>query len=401
MDRRFIALAAALACAACASTPEAARIDDAAREHMAAANVTGLGIAIVEGGEVRLARAYGHADAARGLELSPDSIMHAASLTKPAFAYMVLQLADEGLLDLDQPIAELLPRPLPTYARYADLADDERWRLLTPRMLLSHTSGLPNWRRFTESGRIQFFYQPGAHYNYSGEGLQILQLTLEQGLGLDVAAEMQRRVFDRFGMTQTSMIWRDAFAPLAAIGHDADGAPAPPLRFDRPMAAGSMSTSLADYARFVAGILRGDGLSEGAHAEMLRTQINIDSVRQFPAPPPNLDTDWRTSAWEAIGLGYGLGWGVYEGSRGRAFFKEGNDDGWSHVTLAFAEDQAALVLMSNSNNAQGVFAYLIEDLAGEACLPWFWMGYTPHDRPQFAPPSALADAPPPCTPLRP
>lgn len=402
MNKPLLAALAAFACAGCVS-PRALgdqSIDRIVRREMAASEATGLGVAVIEGGAIQFIEAYGLADASASTPLTPDSVMHAASLTKPVFAYMVLQLSDEGALDLDRPVAELLPRPLPDYPRYVALAGDDRWTRITPRMLLSHTSGLPNWRWFTESSQVQFFFEPGAHYNYSGEGMQILQLTLEDGLGLDVTAEMQRRVFDRFGMTRTSMVWRDEFAPMAASGHQADGAVASPLRFERPMAAGSMSTTLRDYARFLAGFMRGEGLSEDARAEMLRTQIAIDSVRQFPAPPPVLDASWRTDAWAPIELGYGLGWGVYNGERGRVFFKEGNDDGWNHLAIGFEQEQSALLIMSNSSNGQGHFAYLVEDLAGETCLPWFWMGYTPHDRPEYAAVSALPSAPPPCTPWR-
>jgi CubicO group peptidase (beta-lactamase class C family) len=72
--------------------------------------------------------------------------MAAASLTKAVFAYLVLQLADKRLLDLDKPVYQYLPKPLPEYPDYTDLATDPRYQRITARRLLSHTSGLPNWR---------------------------------------------------------------------------------------------------------------------------------------------------------------------------------------------------------------------------------------------------------------
>jgi CubicO group peptidase (beta-lactamase class C family) len=322
--------------------------------------------------------------------------LHGASLTKAAFAYVVLQLSDEGRLDLDRPVAELLPRPLHEYERYASLAGDERWRMLTPRMLLSHTGGLPNWRWFLPDRRLRFVFDPGERYNYSGEGMQILQLALEQGLGLDLAAEMQRRVFDRFGMTRSSMTWRSDLASVAATGHLNNGEPAEPIRLDTPLAAGSMSTTLHDYARFWAALTAGEGLSQRSRAEFARTQVPISSVRQFPAPPAQDTPGWRTDAWRSIGLGYGLGVAVYDSPLGRAFFKEGNDDGWSHLAISFPEAGVAVVMMSNSSNANSTFYYLLRDIVGDACLPWFWMGYVPYDQPGFLAAESLAEAPDVC-----
>jgi CubicO group peptidase (beta-lactamase class C family) len=133
---------------------------------------------------------------------------YGASLTKAAFAYMVMQLVDEGRLELDAPIARYLPKPLPQYPKYADLASDARWERLTPRMLLSHTSGFPNFRFLNPDGKLDFKFDPGTRYAYSGEGINLLQFVLEAGLGLKVGQEMQRRVFDRFDMKRTSMVWR-------------------------------------------------------------------------------------------------------------------------------------------------------------------------------------------------
>ena len=107
-------------------------------------------------------------------------------------------------MNLDASVADLLPRPLPEYEDYTDLAGDDRWRALTPRVLLTHTSGFANFRWLEADKRLQFHHAPGSRYGYSGEGFYVLQLILEHALGLDVGREMQTRVFDRFGMTNTS-----------------------------------------------------------------------------------------------------------------------------------------------------------------------------------------------------
>ncbi|HYN44181.1 MAG TPA: serine hydrolase domain-containing protein, partial [Thermoanaerobaculia bacterium] len=131
-------------------------IDAEARRLMKREGVVGMALAVVDDGKVLHVAAYGHRNLERGLPLTPSTVMYGASLTKTAVAWMVLQLVDEGRLTLDTPIADLLPRPLPEYEDYSDLAGDERWRTLTPRILLSHTSGFANFRWLEDDGRLRF-----------------------------------------------------------------------------------------------------------------------------------------------------------------------------------------------------------------------------------------------------
>lgn len=111
---------------------------------MKAAQVNGVGLALFNDNKIVYLNAFGVRDKEKNLPLTVDSVMSAASFTKVAFAYMVLQLADKGTLDLDKPVYQYMPKPLPEYPRYADLADDLRYKRITARMLLSHTSGFPN-----------------------------------------------------------------------------------------------------------------------------------------------------------------------------------------------------------------------------------------------------------------
>jgi CubicO group peptidase (beta-lactamase class C family) len=178
------------------------RIDREAKQMMAKANVQGLAMAVVDDGKVVFVRSWGRRNVEKNLPLQADTIMYAASLTKFAFAYMVMQLVDEGALDLDRSIGDCLSKPLPEYSFYAALKDDERWRKLTPRILLTHTSGLANFAFLEPDKKMRFHFDPGSRYAYSGEGFILLQFVLETSLGLKVGDEMQRRVFDRFGMTR-------------------------------------------------------------------------------------------------------------------------------------------------------------------------------------------------------
>ncbi len=352
------------------------QIDETVERLMKAGNVPGLAIALISEGEVSYIKANGMADIAQSRPLQTDTVMYGASLTKAAFTYMVMTLVDEGVVDLDRPISEYLPRPLQEYEDYTDLAGDERWRRWTLRMLLSHQAGLPNWRWFSESQKLEILFDPGSRYAYSGEGIQVAQMVLKEGLGLDVNKLMQERVFDRFKMRRTSMLWREDFRPNFARGYDEDGENLGHNMRQSVRAAGSMDTTVADFAAFLAGVLRGEGLSNAARTEMLSAQVRVTAQHQFPTQYP-VDTD----ANEDIQLSYGLGWGLFESAFGPAFFKEGHDDGTNNYALCLDQTRHCILILSNSSNGESIFLYLVDELLGKTGLPWEWEGYVPYDRP--------------------
>jgi CubicO group peptidase (beta-lactamase class C family) len=237
------------------------RIEEAAKRMMTGARVKGLAMAVIDNGHVVFVRTWGRRNVEKDLPLQADTIMYGASLTKFAFAYMVTQLVDEGKVNLDRSIAEYLPKALPEYPFYEALKGDERWRRLTPRILLNHSSGLANYAFLEPDRKMRLHFEPGSRYAYSGEGIILMQFVLETGLGLHVGDEMRRRVFDRFGMTRTSMMWREDFAQNLADGYTLDGGFQPHDERSRPRASGSMDTTITDFAKFLAGFSRGEGLS--------------------------------------------------------------------------------------------------------------------------------------------
>jgi len=228
-----------------------AQIDAQVQALMREESVPGLGLALIRGGHVVFQNGYGLRNVEQKLPLEPDTIMYGASLTKATFATFVMQLVGEGKLDLDRPIAAILPKPLPDYPAYADLKNNDRWKKLTLRILLDHTSGFANFRGF-DGGKLQFHRNPGARYAYSGEGLRLAQFVIEQGLGLDVAGEMNRRVFVPLGMTRTSLTWRDDFAANLSDSYAEDGKHIAHDRREHVSAAGSMDTTLADFSKLLA-----------------------------------------------------------------------------------------------------------------------------------------------------
>jgi CubicO group peptidase (beta-lactamase class C family) len=347
--------------------PSGAAIDAEAQRLMTSEDVKGMAIAVIDDGEIVHVAAYGVANLAERRRLRTDTVMYGASLTKTAFAYFVLQLVDEGRFDLDRPLGSYLPKPLPEYEDYADLAGDERWRRLTARHVLNHTTGFANFRWLEDDGRLRFHTDPGTRYGYSGEGFYVLQLALEQGLGLDVGAEMQRRIFDRFGMTRTSMQWRADFRPNLADGYDSKGDFEPHDERSSVSAAGSMDTTIADQARMWAGIVKGDALSTASRAELTKPQFAINSAHQFPTL--RTDTDARGPT---INLSAGLGLVTFSDTAGQMIFKGGHNDWTGNMAVCQETRRRCVVLLANSVRAEIIYPAMVGFILGETAMPWWW-----------------------------
>ncbi|WP_417481627.1 serine hydrolase domain-containing protein [Maricaulis sp.] len=344
-----------------------ARLDNEIQAWMASEDVKGLAYALIDQGEVTHVAAFGYRNVEAGLPLETDTIMYGASLTKAAFGFMVMQLVDEGLIDLDATIDTYLPRPLPEYEDWTSLADDPEWRLLTPRVILTHSTGLANLRFLEPDGQLEFHRRPGTRYGYSGEGFYILQLVLEEGLGLDVKTEMQTRVFDRFDMPNTSMQWREDFAGNLADGYAIGGTFEPHDERSWVSASGSMDTTIADQAQMWAGIFRGEGVSEAARAEMLRPQIAIESATKFPSL--NEETSPRGPQ---IGLASGLGVDLYQDETGHWWSKGGHNPWTGNQAICHEEAQRCIVLLANSVRAELIYPQIVERVLGENPVPWWW-----------------------------
>jgi len=359
------------------STISASEIDATVTRLMRAAKVTGVGIAILNDQKVVYLKAYGYRDKEKALPLTPDSVMSAASFTKVAFADMVMQLVQERVLELDKPIYEYLPKPLPEYSDYKDLAGDGRWKKMTARMLLDHTSGFPNWRRFEDDQKLHIHFEPGSRFAYSGEGIDLLQLVVEKITNRPLGDLMREKVFDPLGMTRTSMTWKLGFESDHAEGYDEQEKSLGPQRRPRADAAGSMLTTPRDFARFIQAVMQGEGLQKESRKAMLSPQIRILSKHEFP--PLSKET---TDENKAIRLSYGLGWGLYWTPFGKAFFKEGHDDGWRNYTVCFDDAKTGIVIMTNSSNGESIYKELLETLLKNTYTPLKWEGFTPYNQQQ-------------------
>ena len=363
------------------TTINPSEIDATVTRLMHGAEIPGLGLTVFNHGQIAYQKAYGLRNKEKSLPMTPDTVLNAASLTKAAFAYMVMQLVDEHRLDLDVPVYKYLPKPLTDYHQYSDLAGDPRYQQITARMLLDHSSGFPNFRWFNSDRKLNINFTPGSKFAYSGEGMELLQLVVETITGKPLGELMQTRVFQPLGMTRTSMTWQPQFDGDFANGYDEYGRWLGAPKFTRPDAAGSMSTTLADYTRLLQAVMAGRGISGKSRREMFTPQIEINSLHEFPTLAPE-----TTDANKSIRLSYGLGWGLYFTPYGEAFFKEGHSDGFRNYTVCFLKSGIGLLIMTNSANGEGIYKELLETLLKNTFTPIDWEGFTPYDQLPARPP---------------
>jgi CubicO group peptidase (beta-lactamase class C family) len=355
------------------STISAEDIDKTVQRLMKAAEVTGAGISIFNHGKVAYQKAYGFRDVEKNLPLTPDSVMAGASFTKVAFTYLVMKLVEEGTINLDKPVESYLPKPLPDYPAYRDLSGDPRYKKITARMLLSHTSGFPNFRGLNPDLKLNINFDPGSRYAYSGEGMLLLQFVVETVTKRPLKDLMQDRVFQPLGMSRTSMVTEERFEDDYANGYDEWQRSLGHPQRKTANAAGSMETTLSDFTKFVQAVTKGEGLRRTTRGLMLSPQIQIYSKHQFPT------LEAATSeATRAIRLRYGLGWGLYSSPYGKAFFKEGHEEGFRNYAVVFDQPQDGIVIMTNSSNGEGIFKDLLETLLKDTFTPIEWEGYTPY-----------------------
>ncbi len=347
---------------------------------MQALGVPGVGIAAVEGGALAWSHGCGLADVDRSVPVTDDTVFEVASLSKPVFAYITLQLVDRGELDLD--------RPLVAYRRPDYLGTHAWLERITARDVLRHSTGLPNWRKDPARESLVPAAEPGTRIDYSGEAIFWLQLVVEAITGESLDATARRLLFEPAGMHDSTFAWSAAFAARSVHGHRApddlehgpasqvlreqwnaamriamrDGTTLSGWRYDDAAraladvqaatpaglvnwpgdiianAAASLRCTVRDYARFMALMVHapqpGWALREDTRALMLSKQIDVPGR-------------WTDKA---------LGWNVETTARGPVIYHSGSNSGiFKNFALGDAARGRALVVLTNG--AHGALLY--------------------------------------------
>jgi CubicO group peptidase (beta-lactamase class C family) len=331
------------------SIPEA--IDAMAPRLMIAHHVPGVAVAGIEGRRVAWHREYGVRRAGDETRVKQETVFEACSMTKPVFAYVVLKLVEEGKLALDRPLVE--------YLKALYLPGEPRHRAITARMILSHTSGFPNWREggWQAGGPLPVLFEPGSKFGYSGEGYLYLQRVVESITGAPLKRYMREALLDPIGMTASSFAYEDRHEGIAAHGHDDRGEPQKSRRLFREANAGySLHTTAVEYARFLVEMMREDRAA--AHSLSGRS---VEAMLSAAVEATDRKPVARGGKRGAGPVRWGLGWAI-DGTGGgdRIYHGGANGTGFRCYSEFDPRRGTGIVIMTNATGGRALWEKLIE-----------------------------------------
>lgn len=288
----------------------------------------------------------GFADLDEKLKVNEQTIFQAASLSKVVLAYICLEMNSKNLIDLD--------KPLFNYFAYNRLIGDPDAQKITAKMVLTHTSGLPNWAENPLSKAwgtsiLRTNFDPGTNWQYSGEGFVFLQLAIQQILKKDLQQIAVELVFKPLFMKNSSFVWQSRFAEVAAYGYNSKAEMTDRSEFFLPNAAFSLYTTSADYAKFLSALLK-------RHIKLLANEaVSVDDRAK-----PNTNAE---------NIFWSLGIGIQKNELGTAFWHWGDNGDFKSFFLSYPEQQKTLVCFTNSTNGLALMQPLFNQYFGKAT--WF------------------------------
>jgi len=291
-------------------------------------NVPALGIGIIENGKLTKVEMYGTLDTQR--TAAHNTIFNVASLTKPIIALTTLKLIDKGLLSLDEPLHKYWIDP--------EIEHDDRYLLLTPKIVLSHQTGFPNWRYLKETNELSFEFDPGTSFQYSGEGFEYLKRAIERKLNKDIEELAEEILFKPLGMSDTHFWWNSEVEEKRyAQNFNSNGEIITTEKHYEANAAANLLTTVEDYGKFLEHLIDGAGLSENLYGEMLKHQVQLKHEDYF-----------------------GLGWEILTGFSNNeiALIHSGKDPGISTVAVWFPKSKNGYLVFLNGDNVDKIYQEL-------------------------------------------
>jgi len=291
--------------------------------------VPALGMGIIKNGKLTHVGVYGTLDKIN--TAAYNSIFKVASLTKPIIALTTLKLIDKGLLDMNEALYKYWIDP--------DIKDDKQYKKLTPKLILSHQTGFPNWRYLSKENKLHFQFEPGTKYQYSGEGFEYLRKAIEIKLGKSIEDLTKELLFDPLEMWDTHFWWDSEMDESRyAQNYNEQGEQIKTAKHYEANAAGNLLTTIEDYGKFLAYVINGAELSESLYQEMIRQQVKLR------------ENDF-----------FGLGWEILTGFTGNEFalLHSGKDAGVSTLAIWFPESKNGYVIFLNGDNVDTIYETLL------------------------------------------
>lgn len=298
----------------------------------------GIVVAEIHNGRVAGVEAFGVRDVQSQSPMTESTVFEAGTLSEPVFAYVVLELAAEGRLDLGAPVTQYFPLP---YFRnpnpfspagsstQLDQVTDVRFEQITGIRILNHTSGLPNWAPNDHLRLVNF---PGGKWSRSGEGEVFLQRAAEHVTGQPFDVMASRTVLGPYGMEHSSYVWRDGYQGITATGYDAAGHAVPPHHYTQAIGPMTLYTTTGDYARFLSIVL----------ASSVRQRLHESVVSLMLNPTVTVD--------DALSFSWGMGWGLERIAKGPYFFNWSAQPGFFCFAMASRTTGDGVVIFANGEN---------------------------------------------------
>ncbi len=323
------------------------QLDDEMPRLLRENGVPSASIAHIENGKLILVAAYG--SQSPGVPATDATLYNVASLTKPVTAQVILRLVSQGKISLDEPMANYWLDP--------DIAHDERAKLLTPRLSLSHQTGFPNWRRMT-GGVLTFKHTPGEAYGYSGEGYEYLRRFAEKKLQTPFETLAETEVLQPLGMNETAYTGRPWFQGRIAVPTKADGKVLEPEIAKEAFASDQLYTTARDYAKFMLAVLNDTGLTPAVARERIRIQVAEHPPKCTPVKVAGCPDE----------QGFGLGWEVIRVGDDTYLMHGGSDEGVATLVYLSLKDRTGTVLLTNSDNGMKLVLPLFDLIGSDPTL---------------------------------
>jgi dipeptidyl aminopeptidase/acylaminoacyl peptidase/CubicO group peptidase (beta-lactamase class C family) len=305
-----------------------------------------------------ISAAYGLLNVDTGVEATADSVFQIGSMTKVWTTTIAMQLADEGLLDLDAPIADVLPE--------LELADDEVTKRVTMRHLLTHTSGIDG-DVFTDTGRgddcleayvaglrdVGQNHPLGLTWSYCNSGFSLAGRVIERLTGGTWDDAVRQRLVRPLGLTRTVTLPEEALLHRAAVGHLSTGR-TPVWGLPRAIGpAGLISSTVADVLAFARLHLTG---GHGPDGRRLVSEAGVAAMTEKQADLPDRHT---------LGDSWGLGWVRMGWDGHRLVGHDGNTIGQSAFLRLLGEQGLAVTLLTNGGHTRDLYEELFAEIFAE------------------------------------
>ncbi|NUM62704.1 MAG: serine hydrolase [Ignavibacteriaceae bacterium] len=312
--------------------------------------VPGVSIVLIEDREIVFNKSFGVKDVRTSEPVNENTMFEACSMTKPVFAFIVFQLVEQNKLDLDEPLSNYLDEKI--------FGEDSIYKEITARMILSHTSGLPNWRKGEEerNGPLPVYSAPGERFSYSGEGYFYLQRVIEKITGKSLEQIAKENLFIPLELNHSSFLWTEEFDSQISCGHDTSGNFLAKSKYVHPNSAYSLYITAEDYAKFIIEILNSGQsqsalLTENFKSIMLEPQVDV--LVRDPIERPGRALGFFTY--------WSLGWAIDSTAYGNIYYHSGaNRTGFRCYSQFNLEEGNGIVIMTNSLNGSELWMRLIK-----------------------------------------